>query len=222
MKHISPYYPFDENDYKKFFEKEYSVQLGSISFPESKIIFNGFRLVPRNLINKLISRIEFDPSLGKSKKIYPNHGRWENNFATMFLNRGVIDLEPAESIHLIVHEIGHALDHKLNNISKTQEWLDLSDWTTDPPGITPVQKSDSDYLHQGKYRRLRIEEKSLLSVSEWWYDEDADFVRWYAKRNPQEDFCESFAYYIIGEMNRFKGCEDKAEFIKNNVLTYGN
>jgi hypothetical protein len=218
LKHISPYLPFDENDYKDFFEKEYTAQLGAITFDEAKVIFHAFKILPKKLVRDLVNRIEFDPSLGKSKHVFPNHGRWEDNFGTMILNRSVIDLEPNESLHLIIHEIGHALDHKLGDMSKTPAWLELSGWTLDPPGITPRQKSDRNYLHHGRYRRLRIEETGLYSVSEWWYNEDADFVRWYAKRNPQEDFCESFAYYVIEEMDRFKGCPLKAEFIKNKVL----
>lgn len=217
MKHISPYYPFDEDDYKEFFDKEYATQLGAITFDEAKIIFNGFRLIPKKILKNLINRIEFDPSLGKSKKIYPNHGRWEDNFSTMYLNRSVIDLEPMESIHLLIHEVGHALDHKLNDLSKTDEWMNLSGWTTDPPGITPLQKSNKDYLHHGRFRRLKIEEKGLYSVSEWWFNGDADFVRWYASRNPQEDFCESFAYLIMEEYDRFKGCRDKLNFIKKII-----
>lgn len=222
MKHISPYYPFDENTYKDFFEKEYTCQLGAVTFDEAKVIFNGFRLVPKKLIKKLINIIEFDPSLGSSKKFYPNHGRWEDNFSTMFLNRSVIDLEPMESVHLIIHEIGHALDHRLGDITKTPDWLNLSGWTLDPPGISQVQKTDKNFIHGGEYSRLKIQEKGMYSVSDWWYKENANFVRWYAKRNPQEDFCESFAYLVMEEINRFKGCEDKAKFIKDNVLVYGN
>jgi hypothetical protein len=217
MKHISPYYPFDKDTYKDYFSKEFKVQLGAILFDEAKVIYNAYRLVPRKISVGLVGSIEFDPSLGKSKKVYPNHGRWEDNFKTMFLNRGVIDLEPAESKHLIIHEMAHALDHKLGDLSKTDGWLNLSGWTDSPPGLTPLQRSDNDFLHYEKYRRLKIEEDGKYSVSDWWYDEDADFVRWYAKRNPQEDFCESFSYYILGEMNRFNGCEDKLEFIKNAV-----
>lgn len=219
MKHISLYYPFDEDDYKDFYYKEYKTQLGAITFDEAKIIYNGFRLIPNGLLRNLVNIIEFDPSLGKSNKTYPNHGKWEDNFGTMFLNRSVIDLEQKESVHLVTHEVGHALDHKLGDLTKGKEWMDLSGWTMDPEGITTLQKSNDNYLAHGDYKRLKIEENGLYSVSEWWFKQDAEFVRWYGKRNPQEDFCESFSYYIMGEMDRFKHCPKKADFIKNKVLT---
>jgi hypothetical protein len=215
LKYIIKYYPFNENSYKKFFEKKYGTQLETVSFEESKVIYSAFELIPIKILKDLVSILQFDPSLGKSKEFFPNHGRWEDNFKTMVLNRNVIDLEPEESKHLIIHEIGHAIDNKLGNISKTEEWLNISGWTDNPSGITMIQKSDKNYLDHKNFKRLRIKENGLLSVSSWWYDENAGFVRWYAERNPEEDFAESFAYYILEKMDRFKDCKEKSKFIKN-------
>lgn len=221
MKHISKYHPFDENNYKEFFVKEFGTQLGAVEFHEASVIYDAFKMIPKKIIKNLVSILDFDPALGQSKKIYPNHGRWEDNFSTMYLNRSVIDLDPEESMHLIIHEVGHGLDHKLGDISKTEDWLKLSGWTMQPPGISTLDKSDHDCLLYKHFRRLKIEEKGFYTVSDWWYDENAHFVRWYASRNPQEDFCESFAYYLIlGEKERFKECEDKKDFIRDRVMTY--
>jgi hypothetical protein len=218
MQHLSKYYPFDEHGYKEFFESEYGIKLGSINFEESCRLFDAFNMLPKKFFIGTIKLIEIDPSLGKPLKVYPNHGRWEEDFKAMYLNPEVLKHEPTESIHLILHETGHAIDAGMDNISLKKAWRNMSGWTQSPPGITQQEKSNQAYLEHDDYRRLKIEEDQQLLVSNWWYDKDAHFVREYASRNPKEDFAESFAYYVMRELNRFKDCPEKARFIRDEVI----
>lgn len=218
MKHVKEYLPFDKDNYRNFFQSNYEIKLGSVSFEESKIIFEAISKVSKKIIKGLIKIIDFDPSLGTPKDIFPNHGRWEDNFKTMFLNRKVIDLDKDEANHLIIHEIGHAYDHKLGEISKTKEWLELSGWTENPPALNIKQKSDPHFVKHGAFERLKIQDDNLYSISNWWFLKGTGFVRWYAKRNPSEDFAECFSFYVLKEKDKFEDCMDKYEYIEKILI----
>lgn len=239
MKRLISYYPFDETNFEAFFVKEFGTQLNTVEFEEAKHIYDAFHMLPKHLIKGLITIIEFDPSLGSSKRFYPNHGRLECNAppklsgqsrieqdengninAIMHLNRDVFKNEPDEIKHLVLHETGHAVDHKLGIVSRMKLWLSFSEWTVDPQGIPADQRRNKNYLKHAEFERLRIQDGNMLSVSDWWFNSNASFVRWYAKRNPAEDFAESFAYYVLGEKNRFTWCEDKYKYIKEHVINH--
>lgn len=220
MQHLKKYYPFDELNFREFFESEYKIRLGTIDFEEAVRLFEAFSFLPKRLITDLIDNIDIDTSLGKPMKFFPNHGRWDTESNTMYLNPEVLKHEPDESKHLILHEVGHAIDSELGMISLTKAWRSLSGWTQRPEGITFSQRGDKSYLEHGNYKRLKIEEDSHLILTNWWHLKDAHFVRWYAERNPKEDLAESFSYYVLDEMDRFTDCPEKAKFIKSKMLTF--
>lgn len=219
LKRIEEFRPFDSEDYEDYFEKEWHCQLVNIPYGEARTLYDAFVLVPRKLIRNVIDQVAFDPGLGMSDRFFPNHGRWDDDNKIMYLNRTVFDLEGKEALHLITHEVGHAVDSHMGDISTNDKtWLGFSGWTQTPSDITPVQQSDDNLTEFGKYERLKIEEDDLLMVSEWWHLKDASFVRWYASRNPMEDMAESFSYCVLGENDRFAGCGDKRKYVKERML----
>ena len=88
----------------------------------------------------------------------------------------------------LIHELGHSYDQHHNDLSLQKNWLSLSDWSENfKPGL----------------KRLIIDEKEAPKiVGEWFYNPEIEkepgggFTRFYAKRNPWDDFADSFAFYV--------------------------
>ena len=219
MRHLNKYYPFDESNFREFFESEYKIRLNNIGLDGAVRLFEAFSLLPKRLLTDLIDTIDIDASLGTPMEYFPNHGRWDAESDTMYLNPKVLE-QPEDPKHLILHEIGHAIDHELGMVSMKKTWRALSGWTQKPEGITFAQRSNRDYVEHGDYERLKIEEDSRMAMSHWWHLKSAAFVRFYAARSPKEDLAESFAYYVMGETSRFEDCPEKAKFVKTNILTH--
>ena len=135
--------------------------------------------------------------MGPSKPLFPNHGYFYPDDDTITLNadifyhpdtpddffdhRGYFVSRPAQTL---IHEMGHALDAHLGDISLKEDWLKLSGWSQNPePGL----------------KRIIIKDPGApLVIGEWFYDPKAGFTRFYAKRNPYDDFADSFAFYVSG------------------------
>lgn len=133
--------------------------------------------------------------LGPSKEYYPNHGVYVSN--TLYLNKWntedpwVVEDSLGNRLdrfdHTLYHEMGHGLDEVLGgekDLSLQPEWLDLSGWSPEPK--------------DGLKRVIIREAGSPELVGEWWYNPDAGYTRFYAKRNPWDDWADSFAYYVAG------------------------
>lgn len=154
--------------------------------------------------------------MGPSKEYYPNHGKYQDG--AFILNTNVlddnfldVDLNSGSAINkldqTIYHELGHGWDEVKGNgkeLSLQPEWLSLSGWSEQPkPG----------------YKRIRIRDKGAPEmVGEWYYSPDAKFTRFYAKRNPWDDFADSFAYYVGG----LKGFlpKNKLDYLERHLGSY--
>lgn len=142
-----------------------------------------------------IKSLSFE-DLGPSKEYYPNHGKYVNN--TLVINSQLLDdsniiVDPDNGVILnkfdqtLYHELGHGWDEfqgEDGDLSLKKEWLDLSGWSKYPkPGL----------------KRIRIREKGTPEVvGEYYYSPYAKFTRFYAKRNPWDDWADSFSYYVGG------------------------
>lgn len=146
--------------------------------------------------------------MGPNKPYYPNHGYFHDQLialnADIFIHPDSPDNfsdERGYSIsrpqHTLIHELGHGFDTYNKNafnkdastdLSLQPEWLKLSGWKEESaPGL----------------KRIVIEDKRAPKiVGEWFYDPRADFVRFYAKRNPWDDWADSFAYYFSTLRNK--------------------
>jgi len=142
-----------------------------------------------------IKSLSFE-DLGPSKEYYPNHGKYINN--TLVLNDQLLKdpniiVDPDNGSILnkldqtLYHELGHGWDEvqgEKGDLSLMNDWLELSGWSKYPkPG----------------HKRIHIKEKgSPEVVGEYYYSPYAKFTRFYAKRNPWDDWADSFSYYVGG------------------------
>ena len=84
--------------------------------------------------------------------------------------------------------MGHGFDEKQGDkedwLSLKKDWLELSSWSEKP---------------KEGYKRLVIREKGSPELKgEWYYGPGAKFTRFYARRNPWDDFADHFSYYVGG------------------------
>lgn len=154
------------------------------------------RLPPKLVKDCGISSMGFK-DMGESREYFPNHGVYSNG--TLILNSRLLDddlfeVDPDAGDSLdkfdqtLFHELGHGWDEVRGTdgveLSKQPEWTGLSKWSEKP---------------RKGLKRLRIRERGAPEMTgEWWYDPNAGFTRFYARRNPWDDWADSFAYYVGG------------------------
>jgi len=178
---------------------QYGISVPSDADPSClQALFDGLKRLSPDLVKGCgIQSMGFD-DMGPSMKYYPNHGVYNNG--TLVLNSRILDdkdtfdLDPDSGSSLnkfeqtFFHELGHGWDEKNGcdgvELSLMPEWLNLSGWSKEPkPGL----------------KKLVIEEKGAPRLEgEWWYKPDSGFTRFYAKRNPLDDWADSFSYYVGG------------------------
>lgn len=174
---------------------QYGIQV-PVSSP-SELVARAQRslaLLPAQLIRDCgVIRLSFE-DLGVSKEYSPNHGLYTKN--TVVLNTQLVDdpllfRDPENNReldrfdHTLYHEFGHGWDDRMGNLSLQPAWLSLSGWSKIPqPGKVKVLIRDKD-------------ENSDI-VGEWCYDPSSEFVRFYARTNPWDDFADTFTFIVAG------------------------
>jgi hypothetical protein len=159
-----------------------------------------FSPVPERLIracglNTLVLRAD----MGPNRPYYPNHGYFVDNRVVLnadifchpdqpddfFDFHGYFLTRPQQTL---LHEIGHAYDAHNGDLSLKDNWLELSGWNREKaPGL----------------ERLVIRDPGAPEViGEWYFNPKAEFTRFYAKRNPWDDFADSFSFYVAGMKNK--------------------
>ena len=176
----------------------YGIGISPDTDPENlQVLWDSIQRIPPALVRDCGIRSLAFKDMGPSRRFYPNHGVYSNG--TLTLNERILDdptleFDPESGNMLnkfdqtFFHELGHGWDevhgHDHRELSETPEWKDLSGWCKEP--------------HDG-LKKLVIDEKGAPMVdSEWWYKPDAGFTRFYAKRNPGDDWADSFSYYVGG------------------------
>ncbi len=161
-------------------------------------ICNILEPVPPSLIKKCdINTLRLRNDMGPNKLFYPNHGYYDTKDeialnADIFYNpdlpddffdhRGYFMTRPQQTL---LHEFGHAYDWANGNLSYKDNWTKLSGWSPE---------------YKDGLKRLVINDKRAPKVvGEWFYDPKSEFTRFYAKRNPWDDWADSSAFYM-GDM----------------------
>ena len=149
------------------------------------------RLPPQLVKDCGISVLGFQ-DLGPSREYYPNHGKYRDG--ALLLNTQLVDdpffevdFDSGKGInrldHTLYHELGHGWDEVQGSgkeLSLEPDWVNLSQWSKIP---------------KEGLKRVVIKEVDAPEVKgEYYYSPEASFVRFYAKRNPWDDWADTFSY----------------------------
>lgn len=195
----------------------YGIEVDQTSDPECvKILYESINRLNPSLVRDCgIKSISFE-DMGPSKEYYPNHGKYIND--TLILNDQLLkdptllyNINNGSALNkfdqTLYHELGHGWDETQGgdqDLSLGEEWMTLSGW--------------SKYPKPGK-KRIRIREKGTPEIiGEYYYSPEAKFTRFYAKRNPWDDWADTFSYYV-GGLNNFLP-NNKVEYFDNKLKKY--
>lgn len=174
------------------------------------------RLKPQLVKDCGIKVMGFD-DLGPSREYYPNHGKYLDG--TLVLNERLLDdptlIKDQKSgstmnkfEQTFYHELGHGWDDAMapgeDDLSVHEEWTGISGWSEKP---------------KKGLRRIRIRDRGCPEVvGEWYYSPEAKFTRFYARRNPWDDWADSFSYYV-GDCKSFLP-KDKVDYFDKRLSRY--
>lgn len=180
-------------------------------------IYNIFNPIPPSLIKKCgIKKLFLRNDMGPNKPYYPNHGYYDTLDevvlnADIFYNpdlpddfydhRGYFITRPQQTL---LHEFGHGYDWSHDKLSYKPEWISLSGW--------------SETYEDGLKRLVINDKRAPKIIGEWFYDPQAEFTRFYAKRNPWDDFADCFSFYTAGMKNKIPS--RKASYFNNLLGQY--
>lgn len=201
------------NDLEKKIRTTYNISIkDNPTWEQTEDLQEALTRVPVALIKACgIETLQFK-DLGISKEYYPNHGYYVAN--TLVLNSQLKEdpnsykddsgkiMDKFEQT--LFHELGHGYDAKEGLLSDKKEWLELSGWSEKP---------------KKGLKKVIIDEPGSPKVEgEWYFDPKASFTRFYAKRNPWDDFADSFCYYVFG-MKSFLP-DNKIEYFDEKLKKY--
>jgi hypothetical protein len=91
---------------------------------------------------------------------------------------------------VVLHEIGHNWDTAQEADRLIAGWgAAVVDAFRDNSSWTQTRPSDASSFTQSR-------------DDQWWYTSSSEFVRWYARTNPREDFAETFSAYFMDAAGR--------------------
>ncbi len=154
--------------------------------------------------------------LGPSREYYPNHGKYMKG--ALLLNTQLtedpfleVDIDSGNCLNKLdqtfYHELGHGWDEVHGSgkeLSLASEWTGLSKWSKDPK--------------EGLIRVVIKESGTPKVEGEYYYSPQASFVRFYAKRNPWDDWADTFSYYVGGLHSMVP--EDKRAYFDKKLGRY--
>lgn len=180
-------------------------------------ICNIFEPVPPALVKNCgIKTLRLRNDMGPNKPYYPNHGYFDTRDeiglnADIFYNpdlpddffdhRGYFMTRPQQTL---LHEFGHGYDWAKGNLSYKPEWTTLSGWSDSPK--------------DGLKRLIINDKRAPKIVGEWFFDPKAEFTRFYAKRNPWDDWADCFSFYTANMKNKVPS--KKAGYFTNLLGRY--
>lgn len=144
-----------------------------------------------------IRELIFRNDMGPNRTHYPNHGYFLPSAQTITLNADIFyhPDQPDDFFdhrryfitrpeQTILHEFAHGYDWNNGRPSSKPDWLRLSGWSETP---------------RKGLRQIRIREEGCPEhYGEWYYHPEAEFTRFYAKKNPWDDYADSLSFYVGG------------------------
>lgn len=180
-------------------------------------ICNIFEPVPSSLIKDCkIKILRLRNDMGPNKPFFPNHGYYDTQDEIalnadifyhpdlpddFFDHRGYFMTRPQQTL---LHELGHAYDWANGNLSYKSDWTKLSGWSPE--------------AQKGLKRLIINDTRAPKIVGEWFYDPKAEFTRFYAKRNPWDDWADCFSFYTANMKNKVPS--KKAGYFTNLLGQY--
>lgn len=158
-------------------------------------VFNILKPVPPALIKDCgIKNLLIRGNMGLSKPYYPNHGYFIGDQIALnadifhhpdlpddfFDHHGYFLTRPQQTL---LHEFSHAFDFCNGELSRKEDWFKLSGW--------------SDNFKPGLKRLIINDTGTPQIIGDMYYNPKAEgFTRFYARRNSEEDWADSSAFYI--------------------------
>lgn len=182
-----------------------------------KTLLESLKRMPAKMVKDCGIKVLGFKDLGPSKEYFPNHGKYIEG--ALVLNTQltedptvVVDLENDLKLNkfdqTLYHELGHGWDDVMGvkgvQLSLLSEWMELSGWSEEP---------------KAGLKRIVIREPGTEPViGEYYYSPEAKFTRFYAKRNPWDDWADTFSYYVAGLKSFLP--ENKIEYFDKKLDKY--
>jgi hypothetical protein len=195
------------------FSKEPEIPLDPIILRQVYQILN---LIPDRMVKSCgINKLYISNKMGNNRSYFPNHGYFVGDSVTLnadifyspdkpedfFDHHGYFIDRPTQTL---LHEFAHGYDEHNGNLSLRKKWLKLSGWDPEP---------------KKGLKRLIVQSKDAPDViGEWYYNPKASFTRFYAKRNPWDDWADSCSFYL-GKL-RSKVPDDKRDYFEALLKRY--
>lgn len=181
----------------------YGIPIEGFNGPGEEMIRACISRIPRELLTN-VECIKAAPEL------HPKHGRYDPTNKTVNINPLIFNLRQRfgngqgwiyQSELCTVHEVGHSIYYFFPEKTK-DEWRDISGWMVgSQDGQAPPYKETRPGWEQG--------------TSKWTHKKGVKFTRKYATKNDDEDFADSFAFYLLNKPHQMEPA--KRDFIQNVI-----
>lgn len=181
----------------------YGIPIEGFNGPGEEMIRACMSRIPRELLTN-VECIKAAPEL------HPKHGRYDPTNKTVNINPLIFNLRQRfgngqgwiyQSELCTVHEVGHSIYYFFPEKTK-DEWRDISGWMVgSQDGQAPPYKETRPGWEQG--------------TSKWTHKKGVKFTRKYATKNDDEDFADSFAFYLLNKPHQMEPA--KRDFIQNVI-----
>lgn len=188
------------------------VYITGFTSPEEEAVRATLSRIPPELIK--LSGVSFVES---APELNAKHGRFVPDDSKVLFNPGNLvlrtkfgggELAIRHEILTLVHEFGHALYGKLTSEDQ-KKWLATVGWME---GTKDGQAPPYIETRKGwePYR------------SEWTHKAGERFPRYYAEKNPNENFADSFAFFILNKAYKLSNTQRKffEDYIQEHVKRY--
>ena len=194
---------------------------------QNSSLWNGIKLVgftgpEEEALRATLSRIppellDYVTCVQSAKELQAKHGRYIPEEEKILFNPGNLllrqrfgkgEFQVSHADLTLVHEVGHSLYDNLSPEDQVK-WQALSGWMEGTKaGQAPA------------YVESRPGWEPF--ASKWTHQAGAKFPRWYAEKNPNEDFADCFAFFLLNKAHQI-GPEKRAfleDYIKDHVHHY--